>query len=229
MMMWLNRWRGWMLGRRKFQENKRGQPRQPRRRRPAVVHVRGTPACRGVLAWSGPYRVLCVPAAGGGGCSARPDAAEPVVRHALALVRAFVAAGRDVMLLGEAYGGSVASRVAELLAADPAAAARVHVATFGAFYRPQLPRGVDIVHFLHPADAVVRQCAVPRPPWVLSGPDGLYEEATGTFWAKPAKVVSELQGRLVNASARNFRSIAYYWGDGGIHERRGDPRGVVAW
>ena len=124
-------------------------------------------------------------------CSLAPSRKEKQVQHVIKLLNNLLwpdrnggQQNRHVYILGHSYGGSVVSRVAQIISDDSAriyrfAKRRIHAATFGSIYIPSpvTTAGVDIVHYMFQND-VATKCNKQAMPERVAG----FDERSGIVW-----------------------------------------------
>lgn len=173
---------------------------------PAIIEIRGLGCTRrridarvAATVHPSPYHVLCTPLreVARAFCSRRPPGVTATLQKAVALVRAYVRAGRPVLLFG--YGGGVAARVGELLRDEPGVRALLHVATMGATYAPPPPPGLDMVHLMRPGDV---RC--------MRAPQRAFDERGGVFWVR-SRPYRAYQDALMQPGILRFRDVVRYW------------------
>jgi hypothetical protein len=90
-----------------------------------------------------------------------PSKKHKFVQYVLNEVKQYINKGYNVFLLGYSYGGSVASRIAEILHKDPQGLTyvnRLNIITLGSIYvpRPDRTQGVNISHYMFENDVALK-------------------------------------------------------------------------
>ena len=110
-------------------------------------------------------------------CHIVPSKKDKFVLSIVDVVKTYVNEGVKVHLFGYSYGGSVVSRVAEILDASPLK--NVHMYTCGSIYvpKPELTRNVDLTHYMFVNDVALK-C------------NGLKNKEAHVVWLRPTNYVT---------------------------------------
>jgi hypothetical protein len=137
----------------------------------------------------------------------KPSLKNDFIQNVFAILRTYLKSGYRLVIIGHSYGGSVVSRIAEILLADSsissAEKSRVDMATFGSIYIPkiQMPREIRIAHYMDIHDIALKTIPFSPPTrnpsdyfngkmyfdtasrivWLHRGIDGMWDTHNGAY------------------------------------------------